>query len=149
METLAEIVKEYNPITSAEDIVAYIRKKNPSWFKSPWEKLGVIPMNNASYPLGIEKVSEGNEDGCSCGFPKLFKLVFSKRKYAAATHFVVVHNHPSGNTEPSLKDIRLTRDLIGAGKLLQFPITDHLIISPLGSFYSFARVHDDWWGENG
>lgn len=145
METLADIVKKYNPIGCVEDIVDYIKKKNPRWFKSSWETLGVIPLNNAGYPLGIEKVSEGNEDSCSCGFRKMFKLMFSTRKYSTATYFVVVHNHPSGNTEPSLKDISLTRNIIGAGKLLEFPLVDHIIISPLGSYYSTCRVHPDWF----
>ena len=145
METLADIVKKYNPIASAEDIVAYIKKKNPRWFTSPWEKLCAIPVNNAGYPLGIEKVSEGNEATCSCGMSKVFKLMFANRKYASATGFVIVHNHPSGNTEPSSLDIGLTRKLIGAGKLMEFPIIDHLVISPVGSFYSFCRVHPEWF----
>jgi DNA repair protein RadC len=46
----------------------------------------------------------------------------------SAAHLVLVHNHPSGDPKPSPDDIRVTRDLVEAGKLIGIPIIDHLII---------------------
>ena len=40
----------------------------------------------------------------------------------------MAHNHPSGNPESSLADIKVTRDLIRAGQLLKIEILDHVII---------------------
>jgi DNA repair protein RadC len=41
---------------------------------------------------------------------------------------LVVHNHPSGNPEPSGEDIAITRQLAEAGKILGIPLHDHLIV---------------------
>lgn len=54
----------------------------------------------------------------------------------AATSIILIHNHPSGNPEPSDQDLRLTRQIRDAGKLFSVPVLDHLIITD-GGFYSF------------
>lgn len=52
---------------------------------------------------------------------------------------ILIHNHPSGNTEPSQEDIRLTRQLIEGAKLLDLAIHDHVIIGHgVNRFVSFV-----------
>jgi DNA repair protein RadC len=41
---------------------------------------------------------------------------------------VVVHNHPSGDPSPSAEDLRITRELAEAGRLLDVELLDHLVI---------------------
>jgi DNA repair protein RadC len=41
----------------------------------------------------------------------------------------LLHNHPSGNPEPSHEDIDITKKLIESGKILEIPVFDHLIIA--------------------
>ena len=48
------------------------------------------------------------------------------RRQAAA--LVVVHNHPSGDPSPSAEDLRITRELADAGRLLDIELLDHLVI---------------------
>ncbi len=48
-----------------------------------------------------------------------------------AVNVVLVHNHPSGNCEPSKEDIAVTRALIKAGELLGISILDHIILSSM------------------
>ncbi len=55
-----------------------------------------------------------------------------------AASIVVVHNHPSGNAEPSREDIEITRQLSEAGKIVGIPLHDHLIIAGDG-YVSFAE----------
>jgi len=63
---------------------------------------------------------------------------------ANAGAIVLAHNHPSGESEPSEADIKVTRDLIRAGQLLKIDVLDHVIIGAnrhtslrtLGYFYS-------------
>ncbi len=57
---------------------------------------------------------------------------------ANAAAIIVAHNHPSGNLEPSREDIRITRQLVEAGKLLGIPVHDHLIVTHRG-FTSLAE----------
>ena len=54
-----------------------------------------------------------------------------------AASIVVVHNHPSGNPEPSREDIDITRQLSEAGRIIGIPLHDHIIIAG-NSFTSFA-----------
>lgn len=46
-----------------------------------------------------------------------------------AAAIIVVHNHPSGNKEPSREDIEITRQLVEAGKVVGIPLHDHIIIA--------------------
>jgi DNA repair protein RadC len=59
---------------------------------------------------------------------EVFKVAIDQR--AAAV--IVVHNHPSGNLEPSREDIEITRQLAEAGKIIGIPLHDHLIITSSG-----------------
>lgn len=56
--------------------------------------------------------------------------------HAAAV--ILVHNHPSGETKPSHEDLRVTQQLIEAGKIMGIPILDHVIIAKQ-NHYSFVR----------
>jgi DNA repair protein RadC len=49
-----------------------------------------------------------------------------------ATAIIIVHNHPSGDPSPSQQDIRLTRDLVEAGRHLKVAVHDHVIIGANG-----------------
>src|SRR5713101_3191648 len=60
-------------------------------------------------------------------------------RYGAAS-LILVHNHPSGDPTPSREDLRLTRQLVEAGKLLDVTIHDHVVIgNGTDAFTSFAE----------
>lgn len=42
---------------------------------------------------------------------------------------ILIHNHPSGNPKPSTSDINLTNNIVKAGKFLDLPVLDHVIIA--------------------
>ena len=66
------------------------------------------------------------------------RAVFRKAILENAAAVICLHNHPSGNPEPSREDIRITRQLVAAGKLMGIPVHDHLIIAG-ATFTSFAE----------
>lgn len=74
--------------------------------------------------LGIHVVSIGHLSGAPVHPRELFKDAI--RRSAAAV--VLVHNHPSGDPQPSPEDIALTRRLAEAGRLLGIEVLDHLIV---------------------
>lgn len=84
--------------------------------------------------LGIERISEGTIAE-SAVYPR---EVFARAYQLGASKLVLVHNHPSGNLEPSSEDRKVTKIFILAGALLQLKILDHLIIGK-DSYYSFAE----------
>ena len=87
--------------------------------------------------MGIYRASQGGTAGTVVDA----KLVFGAALKARADSIILAHNHPSGNLFPSQSDKMLTAKLVMAGKYLDMPVTDHLIIAPEGGYYSFAD-HD-------
>lgn len=64
--------------------------------------------------------------------------VFRPALFAAAAAIIAVHNHPSGDPEPSREDLEVTRRLQDAGKLLGIPVLDHVIVGD-GCFVSLRQ----------
>ncbi len=58
--------------------------------------------------------------------------VFQPAIARGAVAIIIAHNHPSGSLEPSTADIDVTRQLVGAGKILGIDLLDHLIITTEG-----------------
>jgi DNA repair protein RadC len=57
-----------------------------------------------------------------------------------APAIILVHNHPSGHTEPSQSDIAITNKIVECGKLLGIDVLDHIIIGESG-FYSIKKFY--------
>lgn len=60
--------------------------------------------------------------------------VFSEALTYHAASFVMLHNHPSGDSTPSREDISITKTLYGLGMMMQLPMLDHIIIGNPGYF---------------
>jgi DNA repair protein RadC len=65
------------------------------------------------------------------------KIIFGKALAFRAAAIVAVHNHPSGNIQPSQSDRTLTKNLQEAGVILDCPLLDHIIVSR-ERYFSFA-----------
>jgi DNA repair protein RadC len=98
------------------------------------EQFHLILMNRNNMVLGIQKVSEGGVSGTVVD-PK---IIFQAALLANASAIILCHNHPSGNLCPSSQDLAITRKLSEAAKVLEIGISDHIILSPDGSYLSFA-----------
>jgi DNA repair protein RadC len=88
------------------------------------EELRVVLLNTKNVVLDIETVYQGNVSTALVRVGELFREAV--RRHAAA--LIVVHNHPSGDPAPSPDDLHLTADAIAAGRLLDVPVLDHLIV---------------------
>jgi len=67
--------------------------------------------------------------------------VYRKAVQDSACAIIVGHNHPSGNLEPSIEDLEITKRLQEAGKVLGIPMLDHLIIGSQG-YHSMIESGD-------
>ena len=65
--------------------------------------------------------------------------VFKAAILANAASIIVAHNHPSGNLDPSAEDLRISLKLAEAGKLMEVPVLDSLVIGFDGRFTSLAE----------
>lgn len=97
------------------------------------EEFWLLMLNKANEIFARERLSSGGMAGTVVDVKFFFKTALDARAAAA----IAVHNHPSGNLQPSQADIELTRRLCKAGQLLDLPLLDHLIVSERG-YYSFA-----------
>ena len=97
------------------------------------ESFCILLMNRANRVLGIAHVSMGGISG-TVADPK---VIFQHALKANASSLILLHNHPSNNTNPSEADFHLTRKLVEGGKLLDLAVLDHLIVTTDG-YYSFA-----------
>ena len=78
--------------------------------------------------IGVETVAIGSLNSTSLVPREIFKGAI----LANAASIVLCHNHPSGGLTPSNEDIKLTKEMIEAGKLLGIQVLDHLIVSSKG-----------------
>lgn len=87
--------------------------------------------------IGETELSRGTEDRSFLSI----RNVFLEACRFGASHLIVLHNHPSGNPEPSMEDRRITDRLREAGNLMEIPLEDHIIIGQR-IYYSF-KEHGD------
>lgn len=97
------------------------------------EEFWLLLLNKANEIFARERLSSGGMSGTVVDL----KMVLKAALQAKAAAFIAIHNHPSGNLQPSQADIDLTRRLKQSGHLIDLPLLDHLIISERG-YFSFA-----------
>lgn len=102
------------------------------WFDPAKEAFVVLILNTRRRILGHNLVALGGLDNVAVHPREVFRPVI----VAAGSAIILAHNHPSLDSSPSEADIRVTRDLVGAGKLLKIEILDHVII---GASFSSLR----------
>jgi len=92
------------------------------------EELHVLLLNAKNAVLRQVLVYRGNVSAALVRVGELFRDAV--RSHAAG--LIVVHNHPSGDPEPSPDDIHLTAEAIAAGRLLDVAVLDHVVIASDG-----------------
>ncbi|MEX0822553.1 MAG: DNA repair protein RadC [Rhodothermales bacterium] len=112
-------------VSSPEDVAGiYV----PRLRDLPREVFDVIFLNTANVIIGDVRVSEG---GLASSIVEP-RAIFQKAVLENAAALICVHNHPSGNPEPSREDVRITRQLVEAGQLMGIPLHDHIIVAGNG-----------------
>lgn len=97
------------------------------------EQFHVLLLNAKNGLLGRKLVSQGTVNYA----PITPREAFHSAIRSMAASVIFVHNHPSGDCQPSKEDIEVTKHLMASGDLLGIPILDHVIIGS-GKYYSFA-----------
>lgn len=89
------------------------------------EEAKIMLLDRRLRVMSIASISKGGMSGTIVD-PKIIFSIALKR---AASSFIIAHNHPSGNLNPSKADIEITKKLIKGGDALDLPLNDHLIIT--------------------
>ena len=98
------------------------------------EEMAVALLNARNEVIGSRVVSRGTLT-CSSVDPR---EVFSYAIINHAASIIIAHNHPSGDPQPSVEDIALTKIMEATGKIIRIPMVDHIIIGH-GAYYSFQE----------
>ena len=96
----------------------------------------VILLSHANRVVGISEIGSGTPKGVVTNLQEIFQLVLKTN----ASAFIVAHNHPSGNLQPSTNDRNITKKIKKLAKLIDVDLLDHLIMTSEG-YFSFSDNH--------
>ena len=92
------------------------------------EEVRILFLNAKNVLIANEALWQGSVDEASVHV----REVIARAIALGATALIIVHNHPSGDPSPSQQDIRLTRDLVEAGRHMKVTVHDHVIVAAHG-----------------
>jgi len=99
------------------------------------EEFHVLALGSQSQILGDRLITRGILNSSLVHPREVFRAAIAE----AAAGIIVVHNHPSGDPTPSADDRAVTRQLVDAGRLLDLPVYDHVIVGG-DRYVSFAEA---------
>lgn len=121
-------------VQSSKVVYEYMRRELESL---PNEEFWYLTLSRSNRITGRYRLSAGGTSMTVVDVKLLMKDVVDR----IADCIVLVHNHPSGNMQPSVQDRDLTRRIKGACELFGIRLLDHIIIGP-DSYYSFCDNGD-------
>ena len=124
------------PIRSPRDVVELL---GPLYEDEDVEVFGFLPLNvQHNLIQGPIIVTRGILDASLVHPREVFRAAFKLHDSGPAA-LILFHNHPSGDPSPSPDDRTVTAQLVAAGRLLDVPVHDHIIIGR-GRYVSFAEA---------
>jgi DNA repair protein RadC len=127
-----EAREEGAPVRSPRDVVALFA---PRLEDLPVEEFHVAVLDSQHRLERDVTVTRGILNSSLVHPREVFREAIAER--AAAV--ILVHNHPSGDPTPSAEDRAVTEQLVAAGRLLDIPVHDHIIVGR-GRYVSFAEA---------
>jgi len=113
--------------------VANVFMEEMRYYKKEYFK--IILLNTKNQIITVEDISIGSLNS-SLVHPR---EVFVRAIRKSSSSIILLHNHPSGNPEPSAEDIKITKRLIEAGKIIGIEVLDHIIIGD-GKYISLKEI---------
>lgn len=120
------------PVQSPQEAFMSMQEKLRGMKK---EHFYILCLDTRNRVNAKKQISQGNLDSSIVHPREVFKDAIS----ALASSVIFLHNHPSGDLEPSSEDIDITKRLVEAGELLGIPVLDHIIVSDSGYTSMKAR----------
>ncbi len=128
-EDAVKLTMKRKPITSPEDIRKLMGAELGNL---PHEEFWVLYLNQAGKLIKKVQIGRGGITATAVDV----RLILREALLATASAMILVHNHPSGNLQPSRQDIALTEKTARAAKYHDIRVNDHLIFTDTG-YYSF------------
>ncbi len=129
-EFLKEKIMEKPFYTSSKEVFDYLYHSMRDLKK---EVFKVIYLSGQNQIIDTADLFEGTVNSSAVSLREVIEGAIKHN----AVSLIFVHNHPSGNPEPSTSDKDLTRELVYAGKIMRVRVLDHIIIGD-NRYFSFA-----------
>jgi DNA repair protein RadC len=118
---LARTEAESRPVDTPEDVARLLGEEMRLL---DHESVRVICLNTQHKVLAVEEVTRGTLNESLFHPREAFRPALVRQAHAV----ILVHNHPSGNSQPSDADLAITRQMKQAGELLRVELLDHVIL---------------------
>jgi DNA repair protein RadC len=110
-----------SPLSNSESVFLRYGRRLMS---SPVEHFLAIGVDAKNRVRAEREIARGGRTTCQVDLAEVFRLLVAE----SASGAIFIHNHPSGDPEPSAQDLDLTERLVRAGSLLDIRILDHVIV---------------------
>ncbi len=104
------------------------------------EELWILLLDSRNHWMDTDRLYRGSLNASSVRPAEVFRAGIRKN----AASLIIVHNHPSGDPEPSPEDVNLTRVLIEIGQMLELPVLDHIVVGT-GRYVSIKSNYPNLW----
>jgi len=123
-------------IHGPEDVAKYAM---PRYRFEQKEHFAVMLLNTKNHIIGMPEVSVGSLSASVVHPREVFRAAIDH----AAAAMILLHNHPSGDPTPSREDIAVTDRLVKAGKVMDIPVLDHIVLGSerFTSFKEKGLIH--------
>ncbi|RKY88560.1 hypothetical protein DRQ09_02730 [candidate division KSB1 bacterium] len=98
------------------------------------EQFRVVLLDSNNQIISVKTITEGILNASIVHVREVFREAIIE----SSAGIILVHNHPSGNPNPSREDIEVTEKMVETGKIMDIPVRDHLIIAGR-KYFSFAE----------
>lgn len=126
-------VLEAPPSRTSQDIHRLLA---PRILSESVERMYAVALDGHNHVLAICEVARGGIHGCSVSARDILRPMIM----ACASGFIIVHNHPSGDPNPSTEDLAMTRTVKAAGEVVGVTLVDHVIIASMARYSSLLEM---------
>jgi DNA repair protein RadC len=142
LRMMHEVKVEYKPTYNQENLTKLSSCADAcSFLRDIWEddilyreRFYMLMLNQANKVIGFTLIGIGGSSSVSIDI----KMIMQSAILTHSQGIVLAHNHPSGNLTPSEADIRITKRLNEACKVMDIKLIDHIILTE-NNYYSFAE----------
>ena len=132
--TIAELQKRINQskiplkkVSCAKDVFDYFHERLKD---EKQENFYILMLSTNNHIIGESLISKGILDASIIHPREVFRPAIKN----SVSKIILIHNHPSGNPQPSAEDLEITKRIIDAGKTIDIKVLDHVIIG-----------YGEWW----